>query len=88
MDLAAERLNEVKPEHPREGGRKLSGEVVAQFAVDTAGLADMSTFRTVRSAHPLLAEAVRSAIPQFRFAPAVLGGRKVKQLVQQRFIFR
>jgi len=88
VDLPAERLNEVKPERPSEAGKRLSGEVLVQFAVDTAGLVDMSTFKTVDSGHPLLADAVKRVTPQLRFAAAVLRSRKVKQVVQQRFIFK
>jgi protein TonB len=32
-------------------------------------------------------QAVRSALPNMRFLPAEIGGRKVKQLVQQPFVF-
>lgn len=65
----------------------VEGEVVAQFVVDTTGLVDMSTFKALKETHPLFTAAVRSALPNMRFAPATVGGRKVKQLVQMPFQF-
>jgi TonB family protein len=63
------------------------GEVLAQFIVDTLGLADVKSFRVLRSSHELLSNAVKTALPDMRFTPAELNGRRVKQLVQQPFVF-
>jgi hypothetical protein len=41
----------------------------------------------LRSSHALFGDAVRSALPDMRFTPAEVNGRKVKQLVQQPFAF-
>lgn len=60
----------------------VEGEVLAQFVVDTSGRVDMSTFRVIRSTHDLFTNAVRAWLPNRRFYPAEVGGRKVKQLVQ------
>ena len=65
----------------------IEGEVMAQFVVDTSGRADAATLRILQSAHPLFAEAVRSALPRLHFAPAEVRGGKVRQLVQQPFRF-
>ena len=65
----------------------VEGEVVAQFVVDTTGLVDMRTFKTLKETHPLFTTAVKSAVPNMRFIPALVGGRKVKQLVQMPFQF-
>lgn len=65
----------------------VEGEVHAQFVVDTTGRVDISTFRVLRSTHALFEQAVRSSLPNMRFLPAEVGGRKVKQLVQQPFVF-
>jgi protein TonB len=65
----------------------VEGEVLAQFVVDTTGKADMSTFKTLKTSHELFAQAVKNALPGMRFIPAEVGGRKVKQLVQQPFGF-
>ena len=65
----------------------VEGEVIAQFVVDTNGRADMSTFKVIKSSHDLFTAAVKNALQNYRFYPAEVGGRKVKQLVQQPFQF-
>jgi protein TonB len=65
----------------------VEGDVTAQFVVDTSGKADMSTFKEIKSSHPLFTDAVRKRLPSMKFIPAEVGGRKVKQLVQMPFIF-
>ncbi|MDE3128925.1 MAG: energy transducer TonB [Gemmatimonadota bacterium] len=65
----------------------VEGEVIAQFVVDTNGRADMSTFKVLKSTHDLFTAAVKNALRDYRFYPAEIGGRKVKQLVQQPFQF-
>jgi TonB family protein len=66
----------------------IQGSVLAQFVVDTAGRADMSTFKALRSSHERFTEAVRNALPTMRFTPAALPtGRSVKQVIQQEFSF-
>jgi TonB family protein len=81
-------LNNVQPVYPtelRDAGT--TGKVIAQFVVDTTGLAQESTFRVIESDHALFTAAVRAALPQMRFTPARVGGKKVKQLMQQPFTF-
>lgn len=63
------------------------GEVVAAFIVDTLGVADVSSLHILKSTHPLFTAAVREALPRMRFVPAQLKGVKVRQLVQQPFVF-
>jgi periplasmic protein TonB len=65
----------------------VEGEVLAQFVVDTTGRVEVATFKVLRKSHDLFEAAVRSALPNMRFLPAEVGGRKVKQLVQQPFVF-
>jgi protein TonB len=65
----------------------VEGEVLAQFVVDTTGRAEMGSFKVLKSSHDLFTTAVRNALPTMRFLPAEVGGRKVKQLVQQPFQF-
>ena len=65
----------------------VEGEVLAQFVVDTTGRADMKEFKVLKSTHDLFTNAVRSALPQMKFYPAEVGGKKVKQLVQMPFQF-
>ncbi|HVX40817.1 MAG TPA: M56 family metallopeptidase [Gemmatimonadaceae bacterium] len=66
---------------------KVGGEVLAQFTVDTLGYADMSTFKVLKSSHELFTQSVKNALPNMRFSPARVGGKKVKQLVQMPFMF-
>ncbi|MGH7720447.1 MAG: TonB family protein [Gemmatimonadaceae bacterium] len=64
-----------------------TGGVVAEFVVDTAGRVELETFNVVSSTHPRFTEAVRRALPAARFTPALLAGRRVRQLVQLPFRF-
>jgi protein TonB len=65
----------------------VEGTVFAEFVVDSTGRAEAASFRTLKSSHELFALAVRNALPAMRFIPAEIGGRKVKQLVRQTFVF-
>jgi len=65
----------------------VEGEVLAQFVVDTTGRADMSTFKVLKSTHDLFTNAVKATLPNMKFYPAEVGGKKVKQLVQMPFQF-
>ena len=73
------------PDMLRSAG--IEGQVLAQFVVDTTGRADMATFKALRSDNDLFTVAVKNALQRMRFLPAEVGGRKVKQLVQQPFVF-
>jgi TonB family protein len=64
------------------------GGVFIRFVVDSTGRADSSTIEIVRASHPLFAMAVRQAVPQMMFSPASMGGRHVRQAVEQNFEFR
>ena len=65
----------------------VAGEVLAQFVVDTTGRVEMNTFKVLKEDHPLFTQAVKTSLQGARFLPAEVGGRKVKQLVQQPFQF-
>jgi len=65
----------------------VTGEVIAQFVVDTSGMVEQDTFKVLKSTHDLFTQAVRQTLPQMRYSPAVVGGRKVRQLVQTPFVF-
>lgn len=73
------------PDMLRSAG--IEGQVLAQFVVDTTGRADMGTFKALKSDNDLFTTAVKNALQRMRFLPAEVGGRKVKQLVQQPFQF-
>ena len=65
----------------------VDGQVRAQFVVDTLGRVEQGSFRALESTHDLFAAAVREALARARFTPAEVGGRKVRQLVEQTFNF-
>jgi periplasmic protein TonB len=76
------------PQYPdilRQAG--IEGEVLATFVVDTTGRAEPASFKVLRSSNEQFTNAVRQALPRMRFIPAEVGGKKVKQLVQQPFTF-
>src|SRR5262249_9669665 len=76
------------PRYPSElREANVQGEVMAQFIVNENGSVDSATFTVVRAEHPEFVEAVRAALPSFRFSPALVGGHPVKQLVQMPFQF-
>ena len=57
------------------------------LGVDTTGRADMSTFKVLKTTHDLFTNAVKSTLPNMKFYPAEVGGKKVRQLVQMPFQF-
>jgi protein TonB len=73
------------PDMLRQAG--VEGEVLAQFVVDTTGRAEANSLKILKSSHDLFIQSVKNALPQMKFIPAEVGGRKVKQLVQQPFTF-
>jgi len=78
-----------RPEFPPSlRAASIEGEVLAQFVADTFGLADMRTFKVLKSSHDLFTDAVRAVLPNMRFNSALVGNRKVKQLVQMPFQFK
>lgn len=93
LDFQVERAVRVKdavppayPTHLRKAG--VEGMVVAQFVVDERGAAMMSTFKVVESDDIAFTESVKRAVNVMKFEPAEVGGRKVRQLVQQLFKFK
>ena len=68
--------------------RRLEGIVVASFVVDTLGRVEPASFKARESAHALFEQAVRTAVMSQRFRPAEWNGHRVRQLVEQQFVFR
>ena len=67
--------------------KKVEGEFIASFIVDTTGNVELASFRVMKPGHPLFIASVRNALPLMRFVPAELAGMKVRQLVQRPFVF-
>lgn len=77
------------PEYPSTLLAKgIEGFALALYVVDTLGAVDTLTIRFTNATHPDFVVAVRQALPRMRFRPAVQGGLRVRQLVQQTFRFR
>jgi TonB family protein len=73
------------PESLRTHG--VEGSATVKFIVDTTGYADSGSFRIVTATNLEFAEAIRAALPNMRFEPAMLADHTVRQLVQQEFRF-
>ena len=87
-----------KPAAPRPGNpapiypsslraAQIEGTVLARFVVDSAGHAEVASIEFPEATHPQFAEAVRQSLIRSRYLPAMLQGRPVRQLVEQRFAF-
>lgn len=88
VDQAAKvRVNRAPayPENLRSA--RIDGQVLVQFVVDERGAADMNTFKVIKTTNPEFSDAVRRAISNSAYSPAEIRGRRVKQLVQQPFVF-
>jgi TonB family protein len=83
--LAAGNAPPTYPDMLRAAG--VDGDVLVQFVVDTTGHADMRTLKILKSTHDLFTAAVRDALAKMEFAPAEVGHKKVKQLLQMPFEF-
>jgi protein TonB len=82
-------LSTGKPRYPetlRQSG--IAGEVLVQFVVDTLGRVDMNSVKILKSTHDLFTAAVRSALPQFRFKPAEVNGKRTAAMAQMPFDFQ
>jgi TonB family protein len=65
----------------------ISGLVIAEFVVDTLGRVEVPNFGIVSSSHPLFSDAVREAVQDAQFRPALRKGQRVRELVRQPFVF-
>jgi protein TonB len=61
--------------------------VFAQFVVDTAGVPLLKTYHTLEATSDASALALQEAMKTIRYSPAEIGGRRVRQLVLERFAF-
>lgn len=77
------------PHYPSMLLRKgVEGSAAVLYIVDTLGAVDTMSYRVVAATHAEFAVAVRRALPDMRFRPAIQSGHRVRQLVQQTFRFR
>ena len=73
------------PQALRQSG--VEGEVRVTFEVDTLGRPDMRTLAILKSDHELFTRAVRAVIPEMRFVPAEIDGKRARWLVRMPFVF-
>jgi len=73
------------PEELRKAG--IEGEVLTSFIVGPDGRVDVGSFKVMKSTHREFTDAVARALPDMRFKPATVGGKAVRQLIQQPFSF-
>jgi periplasmic protein TonB len=74
------------PEALRIAG--VEGEVVAVFIVDDQGRVEPGSISFLHSDNEQFEGEIRATLRDMRFAPAEVGGRKVRQLVQMPFVFK
>jgi protein TonB len=78
-----------KPRYPpRLISRGIETRFNVTFVVDTSGRVDRETVELPHSIEQEFASAVEEALSSWRFAPAELGGHRVRQRVLQPFMFR
>jgi TonB family protein len=73
------------PDALRRAG--VEGEVLLQFVVDTTGRVDLSSVKVLRSTDPQFTATVQGSLASWRFAPAEVKGRPVKQILEMPFQF-
>lgn len=77
------------PEYPLHlMNQGIEGFASVRYVVDSTGLVDTITYRVLTATHGDFAVAVRRALPNMHFRPALQSGVKVRQLVDQTFRFR
>lgn len=73
----------IRPAYPDSLFReRVTGQVLVEFVVDTSGVVVIESMSAISTSHALFTDAVRRALQTARFHPAVLAGRRVRQLVQ------
>jgi TonB family protein len=77
------------PAYPSDmEARGIEGVVRVRFVVDSTGLIDLSTIKVLEATNESFARAVRVALPDMRFRPAMMGPLTVRQLSEQDFSFK
>jgi TonB family protein len=77
------------PRYPEQlRANNVSGTVLMRFVVGADGRVESGSFQVIESPEKAFSDAVRIAIMGTRFRPAEVGGRPVRQLVEQSFTFK
>ena len=81
---AAEVLSEPPPKYPPVlASVGLDGRVALEFVIDTLGKVEPGSTKVLESTHPAFEAAAVSATAAFRFRPARVNARPVRQLTRQ-----
>jgi TonB family protein len=90
VDSAAVRdPHSVAPAYPKDmEAHGINGLVRVRFVVDSTGRIDVSTIKVLGATNESFARAVRSALPDMRFRPAMMGSKAVRQLSEEDFAFK
>lgn len=73
---------------PKLMAKGIGGSVLATFVVNVDGRPDLDTYMALEASDSLFAQAVREALPRMKFRPAKINDKPVRQLVEQRFLFK
>ncbi len=65
----------------------ISGRVVLQFIIDTAGTVEIRSIRVLESTHEAFVESARESVSRAVFRPARIGAYAVRQLTRQPISF-
>lgn len=80
--------NPAPPYPAMERSAGITGEVIARFVVDTSGRVEAGSEELLSVTTASFGRSVLQVLPRYRFTPARVQGRAVRQLVEQRFVFR
>jgi TonB family protein len=79
----------VGPRYPEAlRSARVEGDVLAQWVVDSTGRVEAGSLKVLKATSPEFVASVRDVVYAMRYQPAEVGGRRVRQLVQQPFEFR
>lgn len=85
----AQLVSQPVPRYPRTmEAIAMSGRVVIQFVVDTAGTVELRSIHVLESTHRAFEDPARESVSQAVFRPARLGAIPVRQLTRQPISFR
>jgi hypothetical protein len=83
------RLGNPKPDYPEDLRRRgVEASFMVQFVVDSTGRVEKNAIDFLEQAQRPFLDAVRQSLLRSRYYPAELDGRRVRQLVRQKFIFK
>lgn len=89
VDDPVDIIEQPEPRYPAALAQaQVTGRVELSYIVDTLGVAEPGSLRTLTSTHRAFGAAARASVLASRYRPARLHGSLVRQLVRQTFTFR